>query len=171
MNFHFNRYLKRKLYEIYLQSVIFFFPVYLFEMDVKLDVKKWKKTPQEKNSLRSAKRCIRLTWRHSKDSQSGLLSFSSFNISVFILSFSENLFFFSFLLKCREKKEKYIHKIYCRGIYCIMMSIKSKVLFLREKFTKFVDSIYELWSQTRRVNKQFFSIMEKLSMLATKSVW
>jgi len=48
MNFHFNRYLKRKLYEIYLQSVIFFFPVYLFEMDVKLDVKKRKKKHHKK---------------------------------------------------------------------------------------------------------------------------
>lgn len=69
-----------------------------------------KKKNLNKNSLRSAKRCIRLTWRHSKDSQTIWLVGWVFLLStfqLFILSFCENLFSvlcFMSCVKCRGEE-------------------------------------------------------------------
>lgn len=126
-----------------------FFLVYLFEMD--------KKRNKKQNTLRSAKCCIRLTWRHSKDSQTRWLvwvfllrSSSSFNHFSFhslnFYFFSVRIFFFiffAFLLAFRWKEE-YIHTSWLRGFaaswifsfakssmnfepYCDLRKMKSKV--------------------------------------------
>lgn len=54
MNFHFNRYLKRKLYEIYLRSVIFFSPYCFYS--------KWtrQRAQEKKQKLHKKKYKIRL---------------------------------------------------------------------------------------------------------------
>lgn len=94
MNFHFNRASRRKFHEIYRRSA--------FRMD---EGRGGKHTTEKKNStrrekkkirLRSAKCCIRLTWRHSKDSQTDwFVEFFFFQHFSFHSLFCENLFFAS----------------------------------------------------------------------------
>lgn len=143
MNFHFNRYLKRKLYEIYLQSVIFFFP----RVFIRNGREKKKKNTRRKKFASFCKTLHPInvkTLKRLPDYLTGLLSFSSFNISVFILSFGENLFssFLCLQVPGEEKKNTFIRFTYCWGIYCTMMSTSNKTKF----FFLFAQSLIEKYS-------------------------
>lgn len=115
MNFHFNRYLKRKLYEIIFNPWSSFFLCILSKWS------RWKKKKSPHAPFCkmlhpiNAKTLKRLRRRFDWLVQFFFSVSSSFRISVFILSFCENIFnAFSFLLwvsgeKESNNKEKHSH--------------------------------------------------------------
>lgn len=111
MNFHFNRYLRRKLYEIYLQSVIFLFRCWLYFFP---DYSRRHKTPHapfckmlHPINVKTLKRLP--DWLTGLSFSSPLQHFS-FHSLISVRIFWLLFFFFACVSVLGENMGKYIHK-------------------------------------------------------------